>query len=116
MPVDGALNVPGLTAEVRNTRSRQTIGDDHPRPGTSMLQATLVVVDQFCGSVEPSATPPPSGPRNRGQSPGPAAFVDCSVARAAARVAIQRWRMRIRALYAAPQPGCALTRALAHRA
>src|SRR5687767_14259810 len=73
MPVDGALNVPGLTAEVTNTRSRHTIGDDHPRPGISTAHATFSDVDHFSGSDDWSATPAPPGPRNCGHSDGPAA-------------------------------------------
>src|SRR5512139_3138744 len=73
MPVDGALNAPGEIAEVTNTRSPQTMGDDQPRPGTSMDQATLSVFDHRSGSDEPSATPAPCGPRNWGHSVGPPA-------------------------------------------
>src|SRR5687768_4445270 len=73
MPVDGALNAPGLIADVTNTRSRQTIGDDQPRPGNSTAHATFSVVDHFCGSDDSSATPAPRGPRNWGHSAGPAA-------------------------------------------
>ena len=62
MPVDGALNAPGLIAVVTNTRSRQTMGDDQPRPGRSTAQATLSAVDQRSGSVDSSATPAPPGP------------------------------------------------------
>src|SRR5918992_2071609 len=72
MPVDGALNAPGLTAVVTNTRSRQTMGEDQPRPGMSTLQATFVVVDQCCGRTGPSAMPLPPGPRNCGHPDGSA--------------------------------------------
>src|SRR5687768_1767953 len=48
------------------------MGDDHPRPGTSIDHATLSVADQRSGSFEPSAMPLEPGPRNWRQS-GPAA-------------------------------------------
>ena len=76
MPVDGALNAPGLTAVVTKTRSRQTMGDDQPRPGTSTAQATFSVVDQVLAAASiRSATPDPPGPRNCGHSSGPAARI-----------------------------------------
>src|SRR5262249_513323 len=34
---------------VKNTRLPQTMGDDHPRPGTSVFQATFSVADQCSG-------------------------------------------------------------------
>src|SRR5918994_7792305 len=73
MPVDGGLNDPALTAEVRYTRPRHTIGDDQPRPGIAVVHATLSVVDQRSGSADRSATPRPPGPRNCGQSTDSAA-------------------------------------------
>ena len=72
MPVEGALKAPGLTAVVTYTRSRQTMGDDQPRPGTSATQATLFLSDHCCGNLDSSATPAPPGPRNCGHSLGPA--------------------------------------------
>src|SRR5215207_1835595 len=72
MPFPGALKALALTAEVTNTRSPQTIGDDQPRPGRSAVQATCSVVDHDTGSRASSAMPAAFGPRNCGQ-PGLAA-------------------------------------------
>src|SRR5215216_2328573 len=71
MPVDGALNAPAFTAEVTNTRSPWTMGDDQPRPGSSVTQATLSLADQVTGRAAVSATAVPPGPRNCGQSAAP---------------------------------------------
>src|SRR5262245_35364565 len=68
MPVDGCLNAPGLTVDVTKTRSRQTIGEDQPRPGTLTFHATFFVVDQVVGSELMSARPRPDAPRNCGQT------------------------------------------------
>ena len=73
MPVDGSLNPPSLTADVTNTRSPHTIGDDQPRPGTSTAHATFCVADHLTGNCAASATPAAFGPRNCGQSVGPIA-------------------------------------------
>src|SRR6185295_1541469 len=67
MPADGCLNAPGLTVDVTITRSRQTIGDDQPRPGTSIFHATFFRDDQLIGRLSISATPRPDAPRNCGQ-------------------------------------------------
>src|SRR6187397_1204234 len=67
MPVEGALKLPAFTAEVTNTTSFQTMGEDQPRPGISDTQATLLVADHWVGRVEPSATPEALPPRNCGQ-------------------------------------------------
>ena len=78
MPVDGALNGPGLIAEVTNTWSSQPTGDDQPRPFTSACQAMLAVVDHAVGSGALSSTPSPAGPRNCGQAmPGDPPRVEC---------------------------------------
>ena len=69
-PFLGASSSPRLTAVVRNTRSPQTIGDDQPRPGTSVFQATFSVADQRSGRFGPLATPRAPGPRNCGQCSG----------------------------------------------
>ena len=91
MPVDGALKAPLFTADVTNTRSRQTIGDDQPRPGTSATQATFSVVDHRMGrAADVSATPFPPGPRNWGQLLESAA----PDGRAAAATAVSRTRGR----------------------
>ena len=68
MPGDGCLNAPDPTAEVTITWSPQTIGDDHPRPGTSAFHATLIVVDHFVGSVATAEIARPDGPRNCGHA------------------------------------------------
>jgi hypothetical protein len=68
MPVDGALNAPGLIAEVRKTLSAQAIGDDQPRPYTSTLHFTLSFVDHDTGSLPSLRMPAPDGPRNWGQA------------------------------------------------
>src|ERR1051325_458300 len=52
-----------------NTRSPETIGDDQPRPGTSIFHATFSFVLQCSGRFGLLATPRASGPRNCGQSP-----------------------------------------------
>ena len=90
MPVDGALNVPGEIADVTYTRSRQTMGDDQPRPGTSIDHATFSVVDQRSGSDDSSAMPDPDGPRNCGHSEGPVAAVVEAANRAISGVATRR--------------------------
>ena len=59
--------VPEFTTVVRRTRSPQTIGDDQPRPGKSVFQATFSVADQRSGNPSPVATPFEPGPRNCGQ-------------------------------------------------
>src|SRR5205823_8300830 len=56
-----------LTTEVTKTRSPQTTGDDQPRPGISVRQATFFVVLHESGSFLPSATGPAEPPRNCGQ-------------------------------------------------
>src|SRR5262245_37652685 len=56
-------------------RFPQTIGDDHPRPAISAVQATLSVADHVSGRSFPSATPVPCGPRNMGQLSSPRAVV-----------------------------------------
>src|SRR5258708_36348756 len=48
------------------TWSPQTIGEDHPRPGTSAFDDTLIVVDHFVGRVSTGETARPAGPRNCG--------------------------------------------------
>jgi len=68
MPVDGALNAPGLIAEVTNTVSFQATGEDQPRPFTSTLHLTLSFADQVVGSVPSIRIPAPPGPRNCGHA------------------------------------------------
>jgi hypothetical protein len=51
--------------------SPQTIGDDHPRPGTSARHATFIVVDHVVGSVSIDETARPDGPRNCGHAVSP---------------------------------------------
>ena len=51
MPVDGALNAPGLIADVTKTVLFHATGDDQPRPFTSTLHATLSFVDHVVGSL-----------------------------------------------------------------
>jgi hypothetical protein len=57
-----------LTTVVRKTRLFETMGDDQPRPGISVFQATFSVADQRSGNPGASETPRASGPRNWGQS------------------------------------------------
>src|SRR5690606_6915381 len=52
---------------VTNTRSPQTIGEDHPRPGISVTHATLSVEEKLRGRFAASATPDAPAPRNCGQ-------------------------------------------------
>ena len=67
MPGEACLNGPVPTADVTMTWSPQTIGDDQARPGTSALQATLIVVDHVAGRLATSDTARPAWPRNCGQ-------------------------------------------------
>src|SRR5262245_23801224 len=67
MPGVGSLNGPGLIADVRKTVPPHTIGEDHPRPGTSATQATFSLGDQDVGVFVSRETPAASGPRNCGQ-------------------------------------------------
>jgi len=48
-------------------RSPQTTGEDHPRPGIGVFQATFSVVLQVSGSPEATISPEECGPRNCGQ-------------------------------------------------
>src|SRR6185295_15985273 len=115
MPVDGCLNAPGLTVEVTITRSRHTIGDDQPRPGTSTFHATFFSADHRIGRLSISATPRPDAPRNRGQivsagAVGAAAGPDASSS--SSRLAIAS---RIREVYTRSQSGLPATaRSCAH--
>src|SRR5437899_1528403 len=68
MPGDACLNAPALMAVVTNTWLSQTIGDDQPRPGTSVFHATFIVVDHVVGSVSIVETALPAGPRNCGHT------------------------------------------------
>src|SRR5688500_19440865 len=92
MPLPGALKALVFTAEVTNTRSPQTIGDDQPRPGRSAVQATRSVADHETGSVASSAMPAPLGPRNCGHAGG-AAATPMVVPRIAARTRPVQMRM-----------------------
>src|SRR4029453_13411299 len=96
MPLPGALKALVFTAEVTNTRSPQTIGDDQPRPGRSAVQATCSVADHETGSVASSGRPGPLGPRNCGHAAGLAArTAGTRITLARARLA----RMRMAASY-----------------
>ena len=75
------MNAPDPTAEVTITWSPQTIGDDHPRPGTSAFQETLIVVDHFVGSVATEEMARPDGPRNCGHAVSGAGAAGTNVAR-----------------------------------
>src|SRR5580765_1673196 len=70
MPGVGCLKGRLLIAEVTNTVSPATIGDDQPRPGTSIAHLTLAVFDHRSGSRAPMARPSMPGPRNPGHSGG----------------------------------------------
>ncbi len=74
----GCLNGLPLMAEVTYTRPFQTIGDDHPRPGTSTTQRTFSVVDQRTGTPVSGDSPLPDGPLNPGQPPGVEAEIGAS--------------------------------------
>jgi len=63
-------------AEVTKTRSPQTIGEDHARPGIFVFHTTFSVALHRSGKPAPSLTPEALGPRNCGQfSPAKAAEV-----------------------------------------
>src|ERR1700722_20389024 len=66
-PFLGASPPALLTTLVTKIRSPQTIGDDHPEPGTSTFQITFSVADHLSGSAGSSTTPVDPGPRNSGQ-------------------------------------------------
>ena len=68
MPVEGALNAPGLIAEVTNTVLFHATGDDQPRPLTSTLHATLSFVDHVVGNL-PSRMPAPAGRETAARPP-----------------------------------------------
>src|SRR6185295_9923933 len=55
-------------AVVSQTRPPATTGDDQPRPGTAVFQATLFVSLHSIGSPCSVECPWPPGPRNCGQS------------------------------------------------
>jgi hypothetical protein len=67
---------------VRITRSRQTIGEELPRPGTGVFQRTFWVADHVSGYVLPLTIPWPEGPRQRGQyrAPSPSTEIICTPA------------------------------------
>src|ERR671912_2680982 len=75
MPVDGALNAPGLIAEVTNTVLFHATGDDHPRPFTSTPHRMFSVADQVVGSLPSLKAPAPPGPRNCGHAIGGSAAI-----------------------------------------
>jgi hypothetical protein len=54
-------------ADVTNTRSSHTIGDDHPCPGIGVFHATFFSGDHSAGTFASDETPCPVGPRKRGQ-------------------------------------------------
>src|ERR1051326_8711437 len=58
MPGDGCLKGLPLMADVRNRVLPATIGDDQPRPGTSMTHLTFFVFDHVSGSFASSAKLP----------------------------------------------------------
>src|SRR5262245_29328933 len=70
MPGVGCLNGLLLIAEVTNTVLAATIGDDQPRPGTSIAHLMLTAFDQRSGRRAPMARPSMPGPRNPGHSGG----------------------------------------------
>src|SRR6187455_2585370 len=70
MPGVGCLKARLLIADVTNTVLPATIGDDQPRPGTSIAHFTFVVFDHRSGSRAPIARPSMPGPRKPGQSGG----------------------------------------------
>src|SRR5688572_3057493 len=65
-PGVGFLNGLLPIAEVMNTVSPQTIGDDHPCPAIGTAHFTFCVVDQRSGTFAPAATPLIACPRNPG--------------------------------------------------
>jgi hypothetical protein len=62
-----------LTAAVTKTCSPHTIGELHPRPGTSIFQTMFSVALQESGRAGSSAATPARLPRNCGQLSAPAA-------------------------------------------
>lgn len=59
---------PWRTAVVKNTRPIATAGDDHPKPGIGVYQATFFASDHSLGVGGPVACPSEFGPRNCDQS------------------------------------------------
>ena|SRR6187399_2562899 len=70
MPGDGCLNGLPVMADVRNTVDPATIGEDQPRPGTSMAHFTCSVFDQVSGNFASGASPLMPGPRKPGHEAG----------------------------------------------
>src|SRR4030095_9594095 len=70
------------SAVVRITRSRQTIGEELPRPGTGVFQRTFWVADHVSGKVLPVTIPWPEGPPQRAQyrAPSPSTEIICTPA------------------------------------
>ena len=58
---------PSSVADVTNTRSSQTTGDDQPCPGIGVFHATFFSSDHSVGTFGSEEMPCPVGPRNRGQ-------------------------------------------------
>ena len=67
-PKELVLDVDATHVPLHGEQERgHTIGEDHPRPGTSVFHAMLIVVDHVDGSVSIADIARPAGPRNCGQ-------------------------------------------------
>src|SRR5688572_23439132 len=90
MPVDGSLYLsPGLMPDVTKSVLSHATGDDHPRPGTAALHATLSLADHLVGSLPALSTPDPAGPRNCGHASSgarPYTWVPTAIARTLTRI------------------------------
>jgi hypothetical protein len=86
------LNGRRPTAAVTKILSPQTIGEDHPRPGTSVAHLIPSVFDQRSGAPDPTAIPLRSCPRNPGQVSSFDGSAAAPVASNATRVRARRHR------------------------
>src|SRR5687768_4287488 len=78
---DGLVSSP--VAVVRYTRPPATTGDDQPRPGTLIFQATFLDVSHSTGTFVAVEMPWPVGPRNWGQSSARAGAAQIRISRKA---------------------------------
>ena len=68
VPICGDFDGPSVVADVMNTFSPVTIGDDHPRPGISTDHSTFSVFPYVSASRAFVLTGFEAGPRNCGQA------------------------------------------------
>jgi hypothetical protein len=74
-----------LVAVVRKTLPSAMMGDDQPRPGTSVFHSTFWVVDQWRGRWSLVEVGTAAGPRKPGQGGSVAAVVGAAIRRVAIR-------------------------------